>query len=129
MLITSVQDAHKRGISERARLAQIPRVGATARAECPVQRVAGRVSEVTIMVDGEIRLSTGSTIAAVAWGIALGFLVLTWTTASMRMGVTTVVLGQVAAVATVRQLLVGFSRTFRNGFEVGRGSVAPMSRR
>lgn len=81
------------------------------------------------MVDGEIRLSTGLMIALTAWGLALGLLVLTWTTENWPVGVSTIVAGQVAAILTVRQLLIGVSRTLRNGFEVGRGSVAPMSRR
>lgn len=82
-----------------------------------------------MMTDGEIRLSTGSTIAAVVWGVALGFLVLTWMTGDMRTGVSTVVAGQFAALATVRQLLVRHARVLRNGFELGRDSVTPLARR
>lgn len=81
------------------------------------------------MTDGEIRLNTGVTIACVLWGVALSVLALMWLHADMRLGVIAIVLGQFAAIVTMRQLLVRFSRAMRNAFELGQDSVSPMIRR
>lgn len=123
---TRVQDAHCRGISDAWLVWTHPRATLTA-VRMPVQRCGGMWQ--VIMVDGEIRLSTGSTVAAVAWGVVLGLLVTTWMVGSVRLGVMTIVAGQMAALVTVRQLLVQFCRVLRNGYELGRDSVSPMPRR